>query len=206
MLKRALTAALIAIATGCSRTEPVPPAKAPASTIVTRPTAAPVVVVEFFDYGCHYCAEFERTVVPVIEREFVAAGKVEWRAIPFATGSTPHSLDAASALECARQQQAASAMSRMLFDRRGAWIHGGDPEWRFTTFAGELGLDRARFRSCYRGATTAESVGRLRRLARDLQVRTAPTFLVNGRRVEGALDLESFRAVVKAAMPPDLGS
>lgn len=205
MLTRLGAAALLMV-TACAGPKAEPPAQAPGTGIVTRPgVAAPVVVVEFFDYGCGHCGEFARSVQPVIDREFVATGRVEWRPVPFATGSTPHSLDAASAVTCAAQQGRAAPMHEALFARRHEWVRVRRPDQRFVVFAKEIGLDAARFTACFRDPRTAETVGQLRRLARDLHVRTAPTFLVNGRRIEGALALEDFRAVLQAALPPDAG-
>ena len=66
--------------------------------------AATVVVTEFSDFGCHYCADFARTVLPTVEREFIATGRVRWQLVPPATVSTPHALAAAGAAVCAAQQ------------------------------------------------------------------------------------------------------
>ena len=37
---------------------------------------APVVLIDFSDFGCPYCAQFTRETYPAIEREYVRTGKV----------------------------------------------------------------------------------------------------------------------------------
>lgn len=202
MLRRVLLAAALAASSGCEREAGPVRTRAPDTARGTAPT---VVVIEFFEYGCHYCAEFTRIVQPAIEREFVTAGVVEWREVPFAAGSTPRAFEAATAAECARQQRAGPAMSRLLFADRPSWLRVANPERAFARHAATLGLDGARFRACYRSAATAGTVARQRQLARDVGVRIAPTFLVNGVRVEGALDLARFRELVTSALQSSTG-
>ncbi|HPV77861.1 MAG TPA: thioredoxin domain-containing protein, partial [Gemmatimonadaceae bacterium] len=56
------------------------------------------------------------------------------------------------------------------------------------------------FVACLRDPRTAETVERLHQLARQLNVRVAPTFFVNGRRVEGAVPLDAARSVLDVAL------
>ncbi len=49
---------------------------------------APVVVVEFADFGCPSCAEFATGSWTTIEREYVDTGKVLWKLMPFAAGAS----------------------------------------------------------------------------------------------------------------------
>lgn len=217
-----LPAVLVAGAMACSAPAPAPPkagsAASPASRVATpvasRAAAgaplpgysrgradAPVVVVEFTDFGCRWCGEFARTTLPAIDRELVAPGRVRWVVVPVATGSTPRAVDAAAAAECAAEQQRPWAMHDRLFTRPREWLRARDAERQFAGYARELGLDADRFAACYRDPRTSAAVGAYRRLARESGVRVAPTLFVNGRRIEGALPAEELAPLLRAAAP-----
>jgi predicted DsbA family dithiol-disulfide isomerase len=63
-----------------------------------------------------------------------------------------------------------------------------------------VGLDTARFASCYRRDEPAQRIRASNELADRIGVRATPTFVVDGYRVEGALPLEQFRAVLLDAL------
>jgi len=155
------------------------------------------LVVEFSDFGCHYCGVFAREVLPIVDREFLSTGEVRWRLVPIATASTPHAREAAAAAVCAGQEGEAWAMHDLLFARQREWRRFGAPRDAFTRYARELGLDATTFRACLTASATKDTVEAMRVLAQQLGVRIAPTFFVAGRRVEGALAVDDVRAILR---------
>jgi protein-disulfide isomerase len=163
---------------------------------------ASVTVLEFADFGCRYCARFAAETYPALAEEFVATGKVRWRYVPFVLGMFPNGDEAARAGTCAAEQGRA-AFGRLhdrLFAAQNAWTGAADPASAFGALARDAGLDGARFASCYASAATAARVRDANALAERLAVRSTPTFFVNGNRVEGALPVEQFRAVLLDAL------
>lgn len=161
--------------------------------------AAPVLVVEYADFGCSACAEFARTTFHAIEAEFVTTGLVRWRIVPFVLGPFRHSKHAAAAALCAAEQDAFWSMHDLLFENQRQWSRAGDPGPILKGFAAELGLDSARFHGCVRSDAAAERVLDFTRLARESRVRATPTFFLNDRRVLGALPLATFRELLTTA-------
>src|SRR5687768_8294750 len=51
---------------------------------------APVVMVEFSDFGCPYCAKHARETFPALERDFIATGKLFYKHVPFVMGMFPN--------------------------------------------------------------------------------------------------------------------
>jgi protein-disulfide isomerase len=152
-------------------------------------TRAPVTVIEFADFGCRYCASFALQTYPELAAEFVKTGKVRWKYVPFAIGIFANG-DAA----------AFDAMHDRLYRRQNEWAGARDPAALFGSYAEAGGLDTARFASCYRRDEPAQRIRASNELADRIGVRATPTFVVDGYRVEGALPLEQFRAVLLDAL------
>ena len=91
-------------------------------------------------------------------------------------------------------------MHDRLYGLQNEWTRAGDPAGVFRAYAVATGLDAARFASCYASDAAATRIRAANELADQLGVRATPTFFVNGDRVEGALPVEQFRAVLLDAL------
>lgn len=163
---------------------------------------APVTVLEFSDFGCPYCERFATQTYPQLADEFVKTGIVRWRYVPFVLGIFAHGDEAARASICAGAQGEAafSALHDQLYEHQDEWKRAPDPAGAFRVLARAARLDVARFTSCYASAESDTVIAAAGALADQLGVRATPTFFVNGRRVEGALPVEQFRAVLMDAL------
>lgn len=95
-----------------STTGPPRPALGPLGEVARRQTGdplalgspdAPIVLVEFADLRCPFCAEFSRNTEPVLVQRYVSSGvlRIEWRDMPI---FGPQSRDAARAARAAAAQ------------------------------------------------------------------------------------------------------
>lgn len=162
--------------------------------------SAPVTVIEFSDFGCPYCAQFALDTYPELHTEFVLSGSVRWIFVPFVIGRFVNGEGAALAGECAGEQGRFWQMHDRLFEHQGEWRREGPPDELFLQLAESVGLDVPRFEQCYRENPHAERIERHNQLARQAQVRGTPSFLVNGRQVEGALPQDQFRSLLDYAV------
>lgn len=160
---------------------------------------APITVIEFSDFGCPYCAKFASEIFPVLEREFIATGKVRWRYVPFVLGAFPNGAEAARAAECAAEQgeEAFWRMHDRLYERQRAWRSTGDPGPILHQLAADIAIDGAHFASCYRQNRGAGRTRTANLVARTVVIRATPTFFVNGVRVQGALPADRFRLLFR---------
>ncbi|HET9163355.1 MAG TPA: Na+/H+ antiporter NhaA [Solirubrobacterales bacterium] len=158
---------------------------------VRGPAEAPVTVVEYGDLECPYCGRAESVI-----RELLADfGDVRyvWRHLPL-SDVHPHAELAAQASEAASAQGAFWEMHDQLLD------HQADLRLpALEAYAEGLGLDLDRFREDLRRNAYAARVERDVDSADGSGVTGTPTFFVNGRRHEGAYDIETLSAAVKAA-------
>jgi protein-disulfide isomerase len=161
---------------------------------------APVVIIDFSDYGCPYCGEFTRETYPTIEREYVRTGKVFFKYVPFIVGMFPHSADATRAVECAAEQGRFWPMLDRVYDAQKEWRTSSDPRALLTSLASAAGADTATLARCYADRHTDARIARATGLANQVGVRVTPSFIVNERPIEGALPLADFRRVIDAAL------
>lgn len=160
---------------------------------------APVVVVDFSDFGCPFCGQFARESYPTLEREYVRTGKVFYKHVPFVAGF-PNGQHAARAAECAADQGKFWPMHDSLYAHQGEWRKSREHASVFQRDAVALGLDRARFDECYASQEVHPRTRRASEIADNVGVRVTPSFVVNGRPVEGALPVADFRRVIEAAL------
>lgn len=161
---------------------------------------APVKVLELSDFGCGYCRQFHETIYPQLREIYIDAGLVEWKYIPFVLGKFPNGLQAALAAECAGEQGGFFAMADRLFADQAGWKNAGDPYPLFSQLASEVGLEADRFDSCIEGGWRENRVRANIRLGQQVGARGTPTFVVDGRLVQGALPLDGFREVIDVAL------
>jgi protein-disulfide isomerase len=161
---------------------------------------APVKVMEISDFGCGYCRRFHEETFPTLLRIYVEAGLVEWKYIPFVLGMFPNGLQAATAAECAGEQEMFFPMQDRLFADQSGWRNSEDPNAFFTRLAKEEGLDVARFSSCIEGGWRDNHIRANIRLGQQAGARGTPLFLVDGRPISGAIALSDFRALLDGAL------
>jgi len=162
---------------------------------------APVKVVEMSDYGCGYCRKFHEETFPTLMKEFVDAGKVEWKFVPFITGMFDNSLAATEAAECtlAQDEAAFERINDRLWEQQAAWKGSDAPESVVRGWADELGIDMMAFDRCVERDERLPRIASATTLAQQLGVRGTPTFVVVGYPpLQGALPLDTFREVLTA--------
>lgn len=161
---------------------------------------APVKVMEISDFGCGYCRRFHEETFPALLELYVDAGLVEWKYIPFVLGMFPNGLQAATAAECAGEQEMFFPMQDALFANQSGWRNSDDPYAFFSRLAEKEGLDVARFSSCIEGGWRDNHVRANIRLGQQAGARGTPLFLVDGRPISGALSLSDFRTLLDGVL------
>jgi protein-disulfide isomerase len=194
-LRALLVPALIALAgaAGCASTArtaemPVAPAgAAETSKVDARILGSPeaqVMIIEFTDLQCPYCAQFARDTWPLLRERYVDTGKVR-----FATRDLPlpfhaFALPAAVAARCAGQQGKFWEYREALF--RDQSLPGHE---RYAELAGTFGLDTRRFESCRADPAVLQAVRADAALAASSGIASTPSFVI-GRVVNGEFEGE----------------
>ena len=164
---------------------------------------APVRILEFSDFGCGYCRQFHLETLALIEEEYIDPGSVLWKQIPFVMGNWPNSVPASLGAECALRQNAFAGMSHGLYERQSDWKGASTDEADAVVrdIASSLDMDMAAWDACMENDEELQRVQIHTQLARQVGVRSTPTFFIVGYSpVQGALPIELFRQVIDTVL------
>ena len=164
---------------------------------------AEIMVVEFSDFGCPYCARFARATFPTIEAEYIETGTMHWRYVPVVFGFPGGGLMGAAAL-CAADLGGEDLFWRVhdLFYARQQVLRSETARPRLLEWVAELGVDRDALDRCIDDPATTERLRRNSEVARSWFARGTPTFVVNGVPMSGAMPIQFFRRVFDTVLDP----
>lgn len=159
-------------------------------------TDAPVVLVEYSDYRCPFCAVFARDTLPILVDEYVQSGQVriEWRDL---TVFGQESIDAAVAGRAAGAQGLFWEFNEATFRDAPERAHLDLPRERLLQIGRDIGVpDMARFESDLDDPGFLESVTADTDEAHSFGATGTPLFLVNDTPISGAQPVEAFRQAI----------
>ena len=154
-----------------------------------------LVMLEFSDLNCPFCAGFHEETLPDIITAYVDTGKLRlvYRDYPIVGGQT--SFQAAEAAECARAEIGDEAYFQLLKDAYGA--RGRKTAKTVIGLSNIYGADEARVQQCFDNGQTSASVLQDFEAAEATGARGTPTFVIGFINEEGLLEGK----VVQGALP-----
>lgn len=161
------------------------------------PQNAPVTIVEYSDFLCHYCAQAAGTVGKLLQQH---PNDVRLVFKHFATGK--NDVRAALYFEALNLQdpKKAWAFMDMAFSRQKDVAEKGDEA--LNAMAKELGADTKRLAEDLKRKDLADRVESDVKEARAFGFEGTPVFLINGAPVRGAVPLEALEEYVNVAKDP----
>lgn len=163
--------------------------------------AAGVAIVEYADFECPYCGQYEHAIYPQISKDYVQTGKVKYFYRDLPLPMHPHAMIAARAARCAGEQGKFWEMHDSLFAKQNA-IREADMPGR----AQELGLDTAKFSECLSSDRYTDEIKQSAAEAQKMGIGGTPTFFVgridangevtNLKTIVGARPYDAFKSVI----------
>lgn len=148
-------------------------------TPVEGASTAPVVLIEWSDYQCAYCAVAERDVIPALRDVYIQTGKVQFAFRHLPSPTRPRAQVAAQAALCAGAQGRFWDMHRALFAQQASLDDAS-----LSRRARALSIDESRFQSCLSGEPDKQ-IARDVQIARELRLTGTPTFVIGRRLMNG---------------------
>jgi protein-disulfide isomerase len=163
--------------------------KIPLGDSPARGGALPKVsIVVFSEFQCPFCARVEPTLAQIL-KTYGEDVRIHWRhlPLPFHDKAVP----AALAAEAAGEQGKFWEMHDKLFANQQA-LGAAEIE----KYAGEIGLDIARWKASMEGPKGKARVEADKQLAAQFGASGTPTFFLNGRTLVGAQPFNAFKTVI----------
>lgn len=148
-------------------------------------TSAPIKVIEFADFQCPACKQYNDTFDSTMVQNYITPGKVEFTYMPFSFIGA-ESVAAAEAALCANDQGKFWPYHDILFANQGTENSGNFSDRRLAAFAQSLGLDMTKFNTCYSSHKYQQQVQDDLALGDSKSVQGTPAFLVNDKLVNAS--------------------
>ncbi len=155
--------------------------------------SAPVTVIEYSNFLCSHCRDFNLDYLDAFLRDYVSTGKVRYVAHPYAFSTQPEAVSAAEAALCAAEQG-------HYFDFEHSYFRMTTVEAPNINKAAALAnLDLKTFSACVEenryGAALEDAIAE----ANAQGIDSTPTFIVNGKTVIG-FDQATLEQAIKDAL------
>ena len=162
---------------------------------------APITIIEYASMTCNHCAAFHNEILPKLKIKYIDTGVVRMEMRPFPLD--PYAMTGALLSYCVAPKQRASFID-LIFTRQHKWISAADPLVALQGLARQAGLSEEDFIICLRDEALLQNIRALQKIAVDeLDVRSTPTFFINGQKVEGNRTFADFEKLLIPLVPKD---
>jgi len=165
---------------------------------------APVTLVEFGDYQCHFCNVFFHTTEDSILKNYVETGKVKMIFKDYNIIG-PDSVNASHGAHCAMDQGLFWEYHDILYSNWTGENNGWASSDNLARFAQEIGLDMDVWTECMVNGSHSKSIIASNNDAKSLELTGTPAFFVIGpdgktTRLFGAQPFETFEKVLDSEL------
>ncbi len=183
-----------------SKNSNTPTASNTAPTNITAGTGTTgVTLVEYGDFQCPVCASF-LPIVQQVKQKYGDQITFQFRNFPLSE-IHPNAVIAARAALAAEKQGKFWEFHDLLYINQTAWSSSKTPETFFDSYAEQLGLDVAKFKTDLASAETNAAVQADRADAQRQGFTGTPTFVLDGKKLDPSpSNLEQFSAKIDEAI------
>lgn len=161
--------------------------------------ASKVTVIEYASASCPHCAEFNNTVFPAFKSQFIDTGKIHYVFREFLT--PPQDVAAAGFLtaRCAGKDKYFSVLDA-IYRGQTAMYQSGDVHGTLLRIAESAGLTEPQFTACINDPKAIQALSdRVETYAKRDNITGTPTFIINGKALDGEQSLASLTTAINAA-------
>jgi protein-disulfide isomerase len=192
MIKAIIVVTLLLANNGFAATSPsrVDMLKQRPNDILLGSKQAKVLVIEYSSLSCPSCAYFHKKTHSEIKEKYIDTGKIAYIYRDFPLDEA--ALRASMLARCANSKQFYTYID-VLFAQQNVWAYGGDFLEKLEKIAKLGGIENNGFKACMADKKIEELVLNNRlEAANILNVSATPTIFINGEKVTGAIDFDTF--------------
>lgn len=143
--------------------------------------SAPVEIVEYADYQCPFCADFDIVQFPDVKSRLIDSGKVRYIYRDFPLDHIhQHARLSAHAAACADDQGKFWPMHNLIYQGQPDWVRG-NAEKLMRGYAELVELDLSQYNECMQSAKHAGRIEASLQEGNRLGVNSTPTLFIGGR-------------------------
>ena len=160
---------------------------------------APVTIIEYASLTCPHCASFHRETLPTLKSEYIDKGQVRlvFRDFPL----DQRALRASMLARCMPEDRYFSMLD-VLFRTQADWATAEDPMAALSQIARLGGMSQEGFNRCMADEAMVERIlTGLQTGQSEFDIRSTPSFIVDGEKHAGALSFEQFDEILKDLLP-----
>ena len=163
---------------------------------------AKVLIIEYASLSCPHCAVFYREAYEKIKEDYISKGKVKfiYRDFPL----NQQALTAGTIAECIAKDSKENATEKyhetikILFKTQDSWAFDPKYDEKLEAIMKLDGMGQERFKSCINDKQLQDKIIAKRMDASNsLQIRSTPTFFVNGEISEGYIDYLTLQKLIE---------
>ena len=160
----------------------VPSSKAQASNHLFGQGKKGVTLIEYGDYQCPACGAYY-PLVKDITNKYQADITFQFRNFPLVQ-LHQNAFASARAAEAASKQNKFWEMHDTLYEQQKTWETSSNPYGIFAGYAGQLGLDLAKFKQDYESTEVNDVINADAQMAQALGATGTPTFVLDGKKLD----------------------
>ena len=195
-----IAAAALALLAGCSKSNTSLGAAGPDDMSLGNPQSK-VLVAEYASVGCPHCAAFNNDVFPAFKAKYIDTGKVNYVFHEMLVGGQGEVAMAEAGFLLARcaGKDKYFAVTDEIFHAQPQMFATGDLRGGLMRIAQSMGMTEAQFNACIGDQNALKALGaRVDKAGKD-GIESTPTFIINGKKIEGEQTLAQLDAAIADA-------
>ena len=156
---------------------------------------APVTIIEYASMSCSHCANFHTNTLPNLKKEYIDTGKVQmvFRDYPFNYPALMGSM----MMRCIPENVRYDYMNA-LYQLQPTWVNreASITKKELYKIMQSGGMTKKEFDACYSNLDIENEILIGVMAAQKFNVRSTPSFIVNGQLVEGNKNIKEFRQII----------
>jgi protein-disulfide isomerase len=186
--------------TNTSQTQPKLNVDIPNTLSVLGNPEAKVTIVEFADFQCPFCGEWQKDIFPKLKSDYIDQGKVKFVFYDYAFLGL-ESKQAALAARCANDQGKFWEYHDKLYENQKGENEGAFSDSNLKRFATELNLNTSDFSTCFNSQKYLSDIeGNLKTATVNYQIDSTPTIVINGNVMPGVYPYEAYQKTIDAEL------
>lgn len=158
---------------------------------------APVVMIEYSSLSCPHCASFNREAFEKIKSEYIDTKKLQFIHRDFPLNQPALAAAMFASCQAEKNPEKYYMLIKALFKTQDSWAFDQKFMDKLQSIAKLDGMSFDKFNTCVNDKKLQEKILKDRmEAAQGLQIRSTPTFFINGEMSEGYVDYVSIKKII----------